>query len=249
MNILQPTLIVLLLLTGMGVALLGSVKIPLARRLNMDEGPHGRPSVPIRLRHGPNDSAGGFFDGPCWTASGADEWQRDLRRESRRRSVWLVAIKRPWRRSCFSTHGWALQINVGNVLTPAAFQGETGTPASAFNFANVFFGLGAFVTPLIVAYLVRVKSLSLTLFLFGGMSTLAGAACSCREVARRLVGHRTRLRRIALLLANPFLWLCAMALFFYMGLWKRRSEAGPRRTWSSKASMKNRRQAGCPVSG
>ena len=41
MNILQPTLIVLLLLTGMGEALLGSVKIPLARRLNMDEGRMG----------------------------------------------------------------------------------------------------------------------------------------------------------------------------------------------------------------
>ena len=38
MNMLQPTLVVLLLLTGMGVALLGSIKIPLARRLNMDEG-------------------------------------------------------------------------------------------------------------------------------------------------------------------------------------------------------------------
>src|SRR5947209_1542439 len=39
---------------------------------------------------------------------------------------------------------WAMLINVGNVLTPLAFPGRM---AHATNLANVFFGLGAFLTP------------------------------------------------------------------------------------------------------
>ena len=38
MNLLQPMMVVALLVTGMGVALLGSLKVPLARRLAIDEG-------------------------------------------------------------------------------------------------------------------------------------------------------------------------------------------------------------------
>jgi hypothetical protein len=45
---------------------------------------------------------------------------------------------------------WSLLINVGNVLTPVAFPGST---AYATNLANVFFGLGAFLTPLAVAFM------------------------------------------------------------------------------------------------
>jgi fucose permease len=46
---------------------------------------------------------------------------------------------------------WSLLINVGNVLTPVAFPGSA---AYATNLANVFFGLGAFLTPLALAFLV-----------------------------------------------------------------------------------------------
>ena len=68
------------------------------------------------------------------------------------------------------------------------------------------------MTPLIVAYLVRVKSLSLTLFLLGGVAilpallALAAKFPPLGEVAEQGFGD---------LLASPFVWLCAMALFFY----------------------------------
>src|ERR1700758_3739894 len=37
MNLLQPMMVATLLITGSGVALLGSLKVPLARRLQIDE--------------------------------------------------------------------------------------------------------------------------------------------------------------------------------------------------------------------
>ena len=37
MTLLQPMMVAALLVSGMGVALLGSVKLPLARRLQIDE--------------------------------------------------------------------------------------------------------------------------------------------------------------------------------------------------------------------
>src|SRR5205085_10721875 len=62
--------------------------------------------------------------------------------------------------------GWSFLINVGNVLTPVAFP---GSPAQATNLANVFFGLGAFLTPLLVAGLTRMLSLGGALAVLGAL--------------------------------------------------------------------------------
>src|SRR5207237_8244329 len=75
--------------------------------------------------------------------------------------------------------GWSLMINVGNVLTPLAFQSEAAEAKVAYatNLANVFFGLGAFLTPLAVAFLVRWLSFSTALVLLGLLSMVpAGLA-------------------------------------------------------------------------
>jgi len=83
--------------------------------------------------------------------------------------------------------------------------------AAAFNFANVFFGLGAFLTPLAVAFLIRSRSLAFTLFLIAGLAVLPGLLAltpsyPAREEAEEGIGF---------LLGQPRLWLCAMTLFFY----------------------------------
>src|SRR5207244_4154467 len=68
--------------------------------------------------------------------------------------------------------GWALLINVGNVLTPLAFPGGL---AYATNLANVFFGLGAFLTPLVVTVLIRWVVFPLALTLLGALCLLPAA--------------------------------------------------------------------------
>lgn len=63
---------------------------------------------------------------------------------------------------------WSAMINVGNVLTPIAFGG--GDPARiafATNLANVFFGIGAFLTPLAIAFLLRTTSFARAVSLLG----------------------------------------------------------------------------------
>src|SRR5262249_22004215 len=66
---------------------------------------------------------------------------------------------------------WSLLINVGNVLTPQTFP---GSPAQAANLANVFFGLGAFVTPLVVAALLRRTSWAASLNVLAALALVPG---------------------------------------------------------------------------
>jgi fucose permease len=210
MNWLQPTLVALLLLTGMGVALLGSIKLPLAQRLNMDEGRVGGLLSLFGFGMGPTILIAGFLTdsvGPqVVLMSGSLVFAASLAALGLARSYGaaLAAVL------LFSA-GWALQINVGNVLTPAAFRFEGASVASAFNLTNVFFGLGAFLTPLAIAYSLRTKSLSFTLYLLAGLALL--------PVLFALATNFPTLRKgpegIGDLLATPIVWLCAMALFFY----------------------------------
>src|SRR5205823_4033545 len=67
---------------------------------------------------------------------------------------------------------WSLLINVANVLTPPAF--STQDLAYATNLANAVFGLGAFLTPLLLSFFLG--RLSLTAVVSGvGLLTLLPA--------------------------------------------------------------------------
>jgi fucose permease len=111
--------------------------------------------------------------------------------------------------------GWALLINVGNVLTPLAFPGGI---AYSTNLANVFFGVGAFLTPLGAAALVRRTSLPLALGLLGGLSLLPGLLALGVDFAGPAPARDPAAPGgpgTAELLRDPVVWLCGLALFFY----------------------------------
>jgi len=212
MEFLTAMMVATLLVGGMGVAILGSIKVPLAARLQMDEvrvgglvSLFGFTLIPVIFIAGfLTDLVGKqavLMTGcACMSASLA------FLGAATRYFMALGAI------ILFSA-GWSLLTNVGNVLTPIAFGGDT---AYATNLANVFFGLGAFLTPLLVTALLRRLTFGWTMVGIGGLvlipllmalrvdfSTVTGPAAAATDA-----GLHT-------LLAAPMLWLCGMGLFFY----------------------------------
>src|SRR5262249_51920687 len=157
-----------LLAGGMGVALLGGVKVPWARRLQIDE-----------ARVGGLVSLFGFTLAPVIFTAGflTDLAGRHVVLTAgcllMTASLGLLAAARSYLTALAAvvvlSGGWALLINVGNVLTPLAFPGDI---AYATNLANVFFGIGAFLTPLGISVLLRRVPFPTTVGLLGALCLL-----------------------------------------------------------------------------
>ncbi len=215
MTLVQPMMVAALLVSGMGAAILGSVKVPLARRLQMDE-----------ARVGGLVSIFGFTLIPVIVTAGflTDLVGRQVVLIGGSVlfgiSLGLLAQARAYRAALAAvillSTGWALLINVGNVLTPLAFPGN-GNIAYATNLANVFFGVGAFLTPLAVVFVTRRLALPPALMLLAALS-LAPAFMALGVDFSKLVAaapSATSDQGLGALLHDPVLWLCDFALFFY----------------------------------
>lgn len=206
-----------LLATGMGVALLGSVKLPLARKLQIDEARVGGMVSMFGFAMIPTMLFVGFITDLVGmqpvVISGSVLMAASLVVLARSRAYLpaLVAV-------LLLSAGWATLINVINPLSLFAFP---GTKAYALNLACFFFGLGAFLTPLVVAFLLRHMNLTPALLMLAGFvvltavlavgvnfSALTATASEAATAAPADVGIRT-------LLMDPIMWLCALALFFY----------------------------------
>jgi fucose permease len=212
MTLLQPMMVAALLVSGMGVAVLGSVKVPLARRLQIDEAKvgglisiFGFTMIPVIFTAGfITDLAGKqvvLMAGSVLFAA----------------SLVALAFAGSYLPALFAvvlqSAGWSLLINVGNVLTPLAFVGEGAYP---FNLANVFFGLGAFLTPMTVAFLVRQLSFSVALGILAVVSLIPAALALGVDFASLVPAPAAAASAEAgALLGDPILWLCGLALFFY----------------------------------
>lgn len=227
MNLLQATTISGLLITGMGVALLGSVKLALARKLQIDEArvgglvaTFGFAMIPVMLTVGfVTDLVGKqpvLIGGSLLMAASLIV----LARSSTYRPALLGVL--------LLSAGWSALINVVNPLSPIAFG---GTPAYAVNLACFYFGIGAFVTPLAAAFMLRRVGLSaglhvlaafalVTAFLAIGVDFAALTPAPSGEAATAAAQAST-----AVLLGSAVMWLCALALFFFapveatMGAW------------------------------
>jgi fucose permease len=211
-----------LLVGGTGVAVLGSVKVPLAKRLLIDEARvgglvsiFGFVLIPVILTAGfVTDHIGRqavFMTGSVLFAASLG-----LLAAARKYVVALTAV-------LLLGAAWAMLINVSNVLTPLAFAGDPPNVARATNLANVFFGLGAFLTPLAVAFLVARRSLRMALGLLALLS-LVPAVLALGVDFRALApespeqSHSAEAPGFGSLLGDPVLWLCGLAMFFYAPL-------------------------------
>ena len=171
MNMLQPMTIASLLVTGMGVAILGSVKVPLARRLKIDEARIGGLVSVFGFIMSPVIFAAGFLTDLVGKQSvlmaGSITMAISLVLLAQSRHYWLGFLA-----VILSSAGWSALVNVNNALIPVAF---TGSMAYANNLANVFFGMGAFLTPLGVALLLRRASFSTALSILAALASVPAA--------------------------------------------------------------------------
>jgi fucose permease len=216
MSSLQAMMIAALLISGMGAALLGSVKVPLARKLQIDEARVGGlvsifgftmiPVIPLAGVFTDLIGPGGVLITGCGLLAG-----------SLLGLAWCTKYSQALVMVVLLSAGWSLVINAGNVLTPVTF---TGDPAFATNLANVFFGLGAFLTPLTIAFLVRYLSLFQTLVVVGIVPVVPAALSLGIDFGALMAPAPTAAATAPTaawtsLLGDRGLWLCALALFFY----------------------------------
>ena len=129
---------------------------------------------------------------------------------------------------------WAAQINVINVLVPhvlkppAFLSGDIPAISFATNLGNVFFGLGAFLTPLSVAWALGRLGLAPALRLLAGLVALQAVVAGFSDLPAAMSaggGGSVLGPETWSLLGDPIMWLCSMALFFHgpleaaMGTW------------------------------
>jgi MFS transporter, FHS family, Na+ dependent glucose transporter 1 len=212
MNLEIPTWIAGLLACGMGVALLGSVKISLAKRLQMDEARvgglvsmFGFAMIPVMLAMG---FLTDLLDKQLVVVAGSFLMVASLLVLARSTKYWsaLVAV-------LLLSAGWSALVNVLNVLMQSAFG---GTQTYSMNLGNFFFGLGAFLTPLLIAFLLRRASFAPALFVLAALALVSSAlafgvdfkALSPPAVEGTDPG-------IGVLLSDRIMWLTALALLFY----------------------------------
>jgi len=116
--------------------------------------------------------------------------------------------------------GWSALVNVLNVTSPPAFLPAEDIPrrmAYAMNMGDFIFGMGAFVTPLLVATLIRKIGLERT---FLAMSTFAVAplVLGLGVDWEKLVSADTHTVAggLNVLLSDPVVWLCCLAFFCHV---------------------------------
>ena len=213
MSLAQGTWVAGLLVCGMGVAVLGSMKVALARRLEIDEARvgglvsmFGFAMIPVMLVMG---FLTDLLDKQMVVVAGSLLMTASLVILSRGRSYWsaLLAV-------VLLSAGWSGLVNVLNVLMQATFGGG---PTYAMNLGNFFFGLGAFLTPLAVMFLLRNAGfVPATLAL--AVAALLPGVLALRTDFPSLAGSAVQQQAgpgIEVLLTDPILWLTALALLFY----------------------------------
>ena len=220
MNLAIPTWIAGLLACGMGVAVLGSVKVALSRRLEIDEARvgglvsmFGFAMIPVMLVMG---FLTDLLDKQAVIVVGSLLIVASLILLSRPKKYWhaLVAV-------LLLSAGWSALVNVLNVMMEAAFGGP---PTYHMNLGNFFFGLGAFLTPLVIAILLQRAGYTWAVLVWAGLALLAGVLALfvdfpglLAELAKSKgeAPAPTTDLGIGALLVDPIMWLTALALLFY----------------------------------
>ncbi|MBC8869565.1 MAG: MFS transporter [Planctomycetes bacterium] len=222
MNLAIPTWIAGLLACGMGVALLGSVMVVLAQRLKMDEARvgglvsmFGFAMIPVMLAMG---FLTDLIDKQIVVVIGSFLMVVSLLVLSRATKYWsaLLAV-------LLLSAGWSALVNVLNVLMQAAFG---GTEVYAMNLGNFFFGLGAFLTPLVIAFLLKRAGFVPALLVLAALALTSGvlalgvdfeafAAAGVQKPAAEPAAVEIAAPGVGLLLGDSIMWLTALALLFY----------------------------------
>ncbi len=170
MNLTYLVWITGLLASGMGVALLGSIKVPLTEKLGIGEdrvggliSMFGFAMMPVVLFMG---FASDLVDRKLVMVLGAALMviAPMLLGKARTYAGAMTAV-------LLLSAGWSSLVNVLNVLMQPAFGGDQ---TYAMNLGNFFFGLGAFLTPLAVAFCLKRFGFAAATFGLGILGLICG---------------------------------------------------------------------------
>jgi len=210
-----------LVAAGVVFALLGSIKIPLARQLNIDEAKIGGLVSVFGFTWIPMVFAAGVLADIVGKQAvlGAGFVLVII-------SLLMLANMKSYGAVLFAVlalgTGWSAQVNVLNVTTPPAFLPEheiLTRMAFAMNLGDFIFGVGTFITPMIVVVLIRKIGLVRTfygLILVAIIPVLLGAAVDWDaktlnpEVTQTVVGG------LGTLMTDSVVWICCIAFFFHV---------------------------------
>jgi len=199
---------------GVMFSILGSIKLKLAEQLKIDDAKAGRlisalmfSSMVFLLLIGPlTDMLGFKLIALVGFGAGAV-------------CVWLLASAKSYISAfiaCLLLGGAAMCVNtVGNTLGPnVLFDGEN--PAAASNLLNVFFGIGAFITPLIVVALLKKVGYKATVGVIGAILLIPIAYTVAGTFPEPPEGFR--ITQALSLLTKGGVLVGGLCLFCYMSL-------------------------------
>ena len=116
--------------------------------------------------------------------------------------------------------GWSALVNVLNVTSPPAFLPVEDIPrrmAYAMNMGDFIFGMGAFLTPILVAILIRKLQLVRTFLVLSSLAIvplLLGLGVHWEHLVSQ--STETVSGGLSILLSDPVVWLCCLAFFCHV---------------------------------
>lgn len=208
-----------LAVAGMSHALLGSIKVPLARRLDIDE-----------TRVGGLVSVFGFTLIPMVIAAGF--LVDSLGKQSvlgggfvlLMVSLVMLATVKSYRQAFLSVlvlgTGWSALVNVLNVTSPPAFVPPEELPrrmAYAMNMGDFIFGMGAFIMPILITLLIRKVGFKVALLSVAGLGLVPlvlGFGVNWEVLVPEAA--ETVADGLRILLSNSIVWVCCAAFFCHV---------------------------------
>ena len=204
---------------GMCHALLGTVKVPLARQLDIGED-----------RVGGLASVFGFTLIPMVLAAG---FLVDVLGQQAVLSAGLVmvlvslamlAVLKTYRVAVVAVlilgSGWSALVNVLNVTSPSAVLSPEDVRervSYAMNMGDFIFGLGAFVTPIFVTWIAARLGLAKAFLLAASVAVvplLLGLGVDWE--ALHVETQDSVIGGLATLMSDPIVWICSIAFFFHV---------------------------------
>ena len=208
-----------LAVAGMCHALLGSVKVPLARKLDIDEARVGGLVSVFGFTLIPTVLAAGFLVdalGQQAVLSGGFV----LVIVSLSLLAWLNSYRTALLAVLILGIGWSGLVIVLNVTSPPAFLPAAENPrrmAYAMNMGDFIFGMGAFLTPLLAVLLIRTAGLRRTFLVLASFAVIP-LLLTLGVDWERLVSQSTETVAggLSILLSDPVVWLCCLAFFCHV---------------------------------
>jgi fucose permease len=215
---------------GLAYALVGGLKLSLVDRLQIDEGKVGRLVGGFGTMFGPTILLCGFLTDAIGRK---DVWLAGSVAVAA--AILILARTRTYRGALVAVVllgiGWAAQVNVSNVLMRVAVPADRPHEQLvwATNFFDFAFGFGAFVTPVVLALVIRRLGYAKGLLLLAMLATVPAVLGVFAEMHPPPVSPQDSAAAVqiaqtvpasgsAALLSSPLFWLLGFAFLFFVPL-------------------------------